>query len=76
MRYRNVYPAIDLLYYGSQQQLEYDLIVHPGADYHRARLQFAGATRVMLDEAGNLQLKLAGGETVWKRPVAYQVDAQ
>lgn len=30
--YRDVYPGIDLLYYGTQRQLEYDFIVAPGVD--------------------------------------------
>ncbi|MGA9056270.1 MAG: SBBP repeat-containing protein [Terriglobia bacterium] len=33
VRYRNVYPGIDLVYYGNQGgQLEYDFVVAPGAD--------------------------------------------
>src|SRR5262249_27148272 len=30
--YHDVYPGIDLVYYGSDRQLEYDFIVAPGAD--------------------------------------------
>jgi len=32
VRYEGVYPGIDLVYYGTQRQLEYDFIVSPGAD--------------------------------------------
>lgn len=32
VRYKNVYPGVDLVWHGSQQQLEYDLILGPGAD--------------------------------------------
>lgn len=32
VKYKNVYPGIDLVYYGNQGQIEYDLIVAPGAD--------------------------------------------
>jgi len=31
-RARDVYPGIDLLYYGTQGQLEYDFILAPQAD--------------------------------------------
>src|SRR5689334_9061989 len=31
VRYDNVYPGIDLAYYGNQQRLEYDFNVSPGA---------------------------------------------
>src|SRR5262249_19862943 len=32
VRYRSVYPGVDLLYYGNQEQLEYDFVVSPGAN--------------------------------------------
>ncbi len=32
VRYQNVYPGVDLVYYGNQGQLEYDFVVAPGAD--------------------------------------------
>src|SRR5262249_15805658 len=32
VKYENVYPGIDLVYYGNQGRLEYDLIVAPGVD--------------------------------------------
>ena len=35
VRYRSVYPGIDLVYYGSNRDLEYDFIVEPGAFPHQ-----------------------------------------
>ena len=32
VKYRDVYPGVDLVYYGNQGQLEYDFVVRPGAD--------------------------------------------
>lgn len=32
MRYESVYPGTGVVYYGNQHELEYDFIVHPGAD--------------------------------------------
>ena len=32
MKYKGVYPGVDLVYYGNQRQLEYDFVVAPGAD--------------------------------------------
>jgi len=40
---RAVYPGIDLIYYGTQSQLEYDFVVAPGADPHAIRLAVRGA---------------------------------
>ncbi len=38
VRYEEVYPGIDLVYYGNQGQLEYDFVVAPGADPGAIRL--------------------------------------
>ena len=32
VQYQNVYPGVDLVYYGNQGQLEYDFVVAPGAN--------------------------------------------
>jgi hypothetical protein len=61
VRYQDVYPGVDLLYYGSQQQLQYDFIVAPGADPGIVRLAFAQAERLDLDENGDLLIHIAGG---------------
>ena len=66
---RDLYPGIDLLYYGNPGQLEYDLTVKPGADPARIRLRLTGG-RVRLDRDGNLI-----SELIQKRPVAYQTSA-
>ncbi len=42
VRYRSIYPGIDLVYYGSRAALEYDLIVAPGADPGRIALAVDG----------------------------------
>src|SRR2546428_259370 len=56
VRYRNVYPGVDLVYYGNQQQLEYDFVVGPGADPGRIALRFQGADRLEVDTEGDLVL--------------------
>jgi hypothetical protein len=66
---RGLYRGIDLVYYGSAGELEYDLIVDPGADPRKVRLRFSGAVP-SLDTNGNL----AAG-FVLKRPSAYQIAA-
>jgi uncharacterized repeat protein (TIGR01451 family) len=53
VRYENVYPGIDLVFYGKQGHLEYDFRVAPGSNPSRAELQFDGADRVEL-KGGNL----------------------
>src|SRR5712671_6150319 len=46
VHYREVYPGIDLVYYGNQRQLEYDFIVAPGADPKKVVLEFNGAEKL------------------------------
>src|SRR5678815_3005974 len=40
VRYAQVYPGIDMVYYGNQHQLEYDFVVSPGADPNRICLLY------------------------------------
>jgi hypothetical protein len=58
IRYRSVYPGIDLLYYGHGNELEYDFAVGPGARPERIRLTLQGATELRIDTEGNLVARL------------------
>ncbi len=40
VKYQEVYPGVDLIYYGNQGQLEYDFVVAPGADPNQITLEF------------------------------------
>jgi hypothetical protein len=71
VEYRGVYRGIDVVYYGNQRQLEYDLVVNPGADPRPVKLAFGGA-RMELDARGDLVLHAAGGDVVEHAPVLYQ----
>jgi hypothetical protein len=53
VEYQGVYPGVDLVYYGSRRQLEYDFVVAPGADPRGIRLGFAGAQSVRVDAGGD-----------------------
>ncbi|HET6893611.1 MAG TPA: SBBP repeat-containing protein [Pyrinomonadaceae bacterium] len=70
--YQNIYPGIDLIYYGNQQQLEYDFVVAPGASVRRIKMAFAGMDRITVDADGDLLLSTAAGDVRQRRPVAYQ----
>ena len=72
VRYKNVYPGIDLVYYGNHQQLEYDFAVAPGADPRQIQFQIGGANQIQVDAAGNLVLKTSGGELHFESPIVYQ----
>jgi Bacterial Ig-like domain (group 3)/Beta-propeller repeat len=72
VEYQNVYRGVDLIYYGSQRQLEYDFVVAPGADTSSIQLAFQGAESMTLDAQGDLVLHAAGGDVVEHAPVLYQ----
>ncbi|MFN0084935.1 MAG: SBBP repeat-containing protein [Blastocatellia bacterium] len=67
-----VYPGITLAWYGTQQALEYDFILGPGADPEAITMSIEGADRIEVDPNGDLVLSV-GDETVYQRaPVSYQ----
>ncbi len=73
VRYAEVYPGIDVIYYGNQRRLEYDFVVGPGRDTRAIALEFAGAQKVEVDGATGDLLVRVGGETIRQHaPVAYQ----
>ncbi|MFQ5739780.1 MAG: SBBP repeat-containing protein [Acidobacteriota bacterium] len=73
VRYENLYPGIDLLYYGNREgQLEFDLVVAPGARPHAIALQFEGAEKIELNSGGDLLLYTSRGALQLRRPAVYQ----
>jgi len=82
--YHNLYPGIDVVYYGNQGRLEYDLIVAPGADPTQIRLAFEGAEQLVVDQEGDLVLTVPHASTEratgpvpmihLQKPVVYQRD--
>jgi hypothetical protein len=74
--YEDVYPGIDLVYYGNQRELEYDFVVAPGADPRSIRMRFEGAESLGLDDAGDLRIRLEHGEVVHHAPRIRQSNSQ
>ena len=71
VRYKGVYPGIDLVYYGNQQQLEFDFVVAPQANPHAIRIALKGPGHLKIDSAGDLVV--ADATIRLRKPVAYQV---
>jgi hypothetical protein len=67
------YPGIDLIYYGQQTSLEYDISVSPGADPNQVHLRFQGQKNLELLPDGNLRFVFEDGEWLQHRPVLYQL---
>ncbi len=72
IRYEAIYPGIDLVYYGTQREIEYDFIVAPGASPSRIALGFDGVDALALKENGDLELTHDGQALVLRAPRAYQ----
>ena len=76
VHFKNVYPGIDVVYYGQQRQLEYDFVVNAGANPKLIRFSVEGAEKLRVDKSGNLSLGLKHGDVTLNKPVIYQVDEQ
>jgi hypothetical protein len=72
LRRPNLYPGIDVVYYGKGRELEYDFNLAPGADPSRIRMRFQGADQVSVNSSGDLVLKFPSGEIAQRLPVVYQ----
>jgi hypothetical protein len=71
--YPEIYPGIDIVYYGNQQQLEFDFIVKAGADPSRIRIKFNGERAPLQDGDGSLRFTIAGSDLTIPQPHIYQM---
>jgi hypothetical protein len=67
VKWANVYPGVDLVYYGNQRQLEYDFVVQPGGDPRSIELvinwdEHAGRRLEAVSNAGGAQARLIPGQ--------------
>ncbi len=72
VNYRQVYKGIDLVYYGTERQMEYDFMVAPGANPKEIALDFSGA-RLRLGADGDLMAALADSHFGFRKPAVYQM---
>lgn len=72
VKYHQVYPGVDLIFYGNQRRLEYDFVVAPGADPKTIALDVRGARKLRINAQGNVMLSVPAGEVELQKPAAYQ----
>jgi hypothetical protein len=72
VRYRNVYPGVDLVYYGNDTSMEYDFDLAPSADATQIQFAVKGADLLNIDSAGNLVLTKGASELRFQAPILYQ----
>jgi hypothetical protein len=85
VKYQNIYPGVDLIYYGKQGQLEYDFVVQPGTDPSRILLDISTETTAArgysrtaalhIANNGDLVIAAEGGEVILQKPVVFQLTA-
>ncbi|MEO7652928.1 MAG: SBBP repeat-containing protein, partial [Bryobacteraceae bacterium] len=69
---REVYPGIDVVYYGNQSRLEYDFVVAPGANPAQIQLAWEGVDAIRMNRDGDLVLATRAGDLVQHKPLVYQ----
>jgi gliding motility-associated-like protein len=74
--YHNLYPGIDVVYSFSEgsNNLEYTIIVHPGADLSKVHLDYKKSKGMHLDASGNIVDNNDIGTLKESAPVCYYVE--
>jgi hypothetical protein len=68
VRFRQVYPGIDLRYYGTGQQLEHDFVVAAGADAREIEFKLTGGILRIDHHSGDLLLRTEAGTVRLRAP--------
>lgn len=72
VRYAQVYPGIDMVYYGNARHLEYDFIIAPESDPETIEVAFGGIQDFEISRMGDLVLHTKQGDVRQSKPTAYQ----
>ena len=75
VRYHEVYPGIDVVYYGAQGHLEFDFVVAPGADPAKIQMVLEGLAAddsVDIVPGAGVRVAFPTGEVRLRPPHAYQ----
>ena len=75
VRFRNVYPGVDVVYYGGPSALEYDFVVAPGADTSKIKFAIEGAATTTQTASGDLFIETPSGTIRIAKPQNYQQNA-
>lgn len=72
VRYKDVYPGIDLVYYGNQARVEHDFVLAPGANPNQIQFDIKGADSLSIASTGDLSLHKGTDEVRLQAPIVYQ----
>ncbi len=75
VRYRSLYPGVDLVYYGGEEHMpEYDLILTPGARPNAIQISLEGGSGFSIDSNGDLVIRTKSGDVRQRKPRAFQTE--
>ena len=74
--YKEIYPGVDMVYYGNQRQLEYDFVIAPHADPRVVKFNLEGAQHLRIDGTGDLVITVDHSEVRLRKPLIYQITDQ
>ena len=74
VRYHELYPGVDAVFYGREGKIEYDLVLSPGTSLRKIAFALDGIKQIKVAGNGDLVLALgnSGFEARQLRPVVYQ----
>src|SRR5271170_7154515 len=75
VRFHDVYPGVDVVYYGTPSKLEYDLIAAPGADTSKIKFAIEGPAKTSQNANGDIVISTISGTIMIGRPRNYQQNA-
>ncbi|MDD1713848.1 MAG: SBBP repeat-containing protein, partial [Methanoregulaceae archaeon] len=74
IRYKDLYPGIDLKIEGVEQGIKSTYHVEPGADTSAIRIRYSGQDNLSLNKNGNLEIRTGTGVLEETAPFCYQMS--
>ena len=72
IKYKEIYPSIDLIYYSKEGNIKYDFIIKPNANHNDIKFNFNQIDNMIIDNEGNLEIKIKENTIKFLKPVTYQ----
>src|SRR5262249_51173694 len=73
LTYKNVYPGVDVIFYGSGRELQFDFVLAPKTNVDKIVLAFSGHQELELNGSSELRLRTKDGILHLSTPGIYQV---
>lgn len=72
---KNLYPGVDIRYYTGDKTLKYDIIIQPGVDIEKIKMEYLGIEKLQIKK-DELIVPTAVGDVIESIPLAYQSGPQ